>query len=71
MDSDMAEGCPDRWPSASRDSPEPRVRSRLAADSTVILVGRHSYFEIWNAENFETAQEIECREIADDAFGIL
>jgi DNA-binding transcriptional regulator/RsmH inhibitor MraZ len=46
-------------------------RTRIAADSTVILVGRHSHFEIWNAENFETEQEIECREIADDAFGIL
>jgi DNA-binding transcriptional regulator/RsmH inhibitor MraZ len=46
-------------------------RTRIAADSTVILVGRHSYFEIWNEENFETAQEIEYREIADDAFGIL
>lgn len=43
----------------------------LAADSTVVIVGRHSYFEIWNRENFETAQEIECGEIADDAFGIL
>ncbi len=43
----------------------------LAADSTVALVGRHSHFEIWNAENFETAREIECREIADDAFGVL
>ena len=43
----------------------------LVANSTVVLVGRHSYFEIWNAENFETAQEIECREITDDAFGSL
>ena len=43
----------------------------LAADSTVVRVGRYSYFEIWNAENFETAQEIELRESVDDTFGIL
>ena len=43
----------------------------LLADSRVVLVGRHSYFEIWNAEHFENAQEMERREIADDAFGIL
>ena len=43
----------------------------LAADSTVVLVGRHSHFEIWNRENCDGVQELECRESAADAFGIL
>ncbi len=47
------------------------VKTGIAADSTIYLVGRGIEFEIWSSGNFDRMLEIESGPLKDDDLGIF
>jgi DNA-binding transcriptional regulator/RsmH inhibitor MraZ len=48
-----------------------RGKAELARKDKVVLIGRGGYFEIWNYASFDTAREIEARELEQDPLRIF
>jgi len=46
-------------------------KAGIRGDSTIVLAGRQSYFEVWSSENFDKVLEIEQAQDDEDDLGVF